>query len=159
AIRVERRDPTGLGAQPHAPGDGRIVLRSTVGGARFRGTPMTVRRATYYSFGAPHAGLLINFTATVVIARNLTPHEIGIFTVSAAFVTLSQVIRDSGIANYLIQERDLTPERLRTAMGTSLVAGILLALAIVAIASPLAAFYGEPGVAHVLHILVFTFLL
>src|SRR5262249_50688943 len=33
------------------------------------------------------------------------------------------------------------------------------ALAIVAIASPLAAFYGEPGVAHVLHILVFTFLL
>ncbi|SMF58787.1 Membrane protein involved in the export of O-antigen and teichoic acid [Tistlia consotensis] len=120
---------------------------------------MSVRRSTYYSFAARNAGVLINFVATVFIARLLTPAEIGVFAVGAAFVTLSQIVRDSGLGNYLIQERELTPERLRAAMGIGILTGVALGLLIVAIAGPLAEFYGHSGVEQVLDILAFTFLL
>ena len=120
---------------------------------------MSVRRSAYLSFGSRNAGVAINFAASVVIARLLTPQEIGVFAVSAAFVMLSQVIRDSGIGSYLIQERELTSQRISTAMGVSLLAGSVLGLSILALAEPLAAFYGEPGIAEVLLILVFSFVL
>ncbi|HZD26258.1 MAG TPA: oligosaccharide flippase family protein, partial [Alphaproteobacteria bacterium] len=120
---------------------------------------MSVRRSTYFSFGSRQLGVLVNFAATVVIARLLTPAEIGVFAVSAAFVMISQVIRDSGIGSYLIQERNLSRERIRSAMGVSLVIGGLLGLMIVGLALPLAQFYGEPGVEDVMHILVFSFVL
>lgn len=120
---------------------------------------MSVRRSSYYSFGARHAGVLINFIATIVIARLLTPEEIGVFTVGAAFVTLSQILRDSGVGSYLIQERELTRERLQAAMGIGLLSGLVLALLIFALAGPLADFYGHPGVRQVLQLLSVTFLL
>lgn len=120
---------------------------------------MSVRRSTYFAFGSRYANTLINFVAIVVIARLLTPAEIGIFTVSAAFVTLTQVLRDFGIGNYLIQERDLDRTRVRTAMGIGLLIGGGLALLMVALARPIAGFYGEPGMADVLYILAVNFLL
>lgn len=120
---------------------------------------MSVRRSTYYSFGARQAGVLINFAATVVIARLLTPAEIGVFAVGAAFVTLSQIVRDSGVGNYLIQERELTRPRLRAAMGVGLATGAALALLLLGLAGPLARFYGHQGVEQVLQILAATFLL
>lgn len=120
---------------------------------------MTVRRSAYLSFATRNAGMLINFAATLVIARLLTPSEIGVFAIAAAFVTISQIIRDSGIGSYLIQERELTREHIRTAMGVGLVMGAVLSLAIILSAAPLARFYGDPGVEGVLHLLVFSFLL
>ncbi|MEQ8396049.1 lipopolysaccharide biosynthesis protein [Thalassobaculum sp.] len=120
---------------------------------------MSVRRSAYFSFGTRNAGVLINFVATLVIARLLTPDEIGVFAVSAAFVMISQIIRDSGIGSYIIQERDLTRENLRTAMGVSLLIGAMLGGMIFVLAEPLARFYAEPGVEDVLLILVFSFVL
>lgn len=118
---------------------------------------MSVRRSTYFSFGARNAGVLLNFAATLAIARLLTPAEIGVFAVAAAFVTISEIVRDSGIGSYLIQERELTRARIRTAMGLSLGMGAVLGLTIFALAGPLARFYGEPGVADVLRVLVVSF--
>lgn len=120
---------------------------------------MSVRRSAYFSFGARNAGVLINFAATMVIARLLTPAEIGVFAVGAAFVTIIQVVRDSGVGSYLIQEQDLTRARMRAAMGVSLLSGGALGLGIFALAGPLARFYGEAGVREVLHILVVSFAL
>lgn len=120
---------------------------------------MSVRRSAYFSIGSRNAGILINFAASVVIARLLTPAEIGVFAVSAAFVMVSQVIRDSGIGNYLIQERELTRQRLQAAMGVSLAAGGALGLLIFGLAGPLARFYGEPGIREVMLILVSSFVL
>ena len=120
---------------------------------------MSVRRSTYFAFGARYTNILVNFVAAVVIARLLTPAEIGVFAVSAAFVTLSQVVRDFGIGNYLIQERELDQARTRTAMGIALLIGAGLALLMVALAWPIASFYREPGMVDVLFILSANFLL
>lgn len=120
---------------------------------------MSVRRSAYFSFASRNAGVLINFAATLVIARLLTPAEIGVFAVGAAFVMISQIIRDSGVGSYLIQEQELTSDRVQTAMGVSLIVGALLGLLIFSLAGPLARFYGEEGVEGVLHILVFSFVL
>jgi O-antigen/teichoic acid export membrane protein len=120
---------------------------------------MSVRRSSYLAFASRYSSMFINFAGTVVVARLLTPAEIGVFTVSVAFVTLSQVLRDFGVANYLIQERDLDRSRIRTAMGIGLMTGATLALLIAGLAWPISRFYGEPGMVQVLYILCFTFLL
>lgn len=120
---------------------------------------MSVRRSSYFAFASRYASFLINFVATLFVARLLTPAEIGVFAVSAALVTVSQILRDFGIANYLIQEKELTKERTRTAMGIGLILGTIVALSIVALAEPMAVFYANAGVAHVLYILSLTFVL
>jgi O-antigen/teichoic acid export membrane protein len=120
---------------------------------------MGVRRSTYFAFGSRHASVLTSFVAIAVIARLLTPEEIGVFTVSAAFVTLSQILRDFGIGSYLIQARELDRKHIRAAMGIGLLIGIGLAATICLLAVPLAGFYGQPGVATVLYILSGTFVL
>jgi len=64
---------------------------------------------------------LISFGASIVLARLLTPAEIGTFSVAAAFVALAQMFRDFGIGSYLVQEKELTPLRFRSAASLTLV--------------------------------------
>lgn len=120
---------------------------------------MGVRRSTYYAFGTRHANVLIHFIGIAIIARLLTPAEIGVFTVSAAFVMLSQILRDFGIGSYLIQARELDRPRICSAMGVGLLIGGALTVLICLLAWPLAIFYDQPGVADVLYIQSATFLL
>jgi O-antigen/teichoic acid export membrane protein len=120
---------------------------------------MTIRRSSYLAFASRYTTIGINFVGTIIVARLLTPAEIGVFAVAVAFVTLSQVLRDFGVANYLVQERDLDRARICTAMGIALSTGALLALLIVMLAPFIARFYNEPGMVNVLHILSLTFIL
>ena len=120
---------------------------------------MSIRRSSYLAFGSRHVSVMTSFIASAIIARLLTPDEIGVFTVSTAFVTLSQILRDFGIGSYLIQAPQLDIRRMRAAMGVALLIGVLLAGLICLVAQPLAAFYGRAGVATVLYILSGTFLL
>ena len=84
----------------------------------------------------------------MVIARVLTPAEIGVYSVASALVAVLHQIRSFGIANYLVQEVDLTHDRIRTAFGWTLVTSWTLALVVLAASLPAAAFYGDPGVAE-----------
>lgn len=102
--------------------------------------------------------MLIGFVGIMLIARLLTPAEIGIYSVASAVTGIAQMLRDFGIGNYLIQERELTRERIQTALTvaiiTSWTAGGLLYFS-----SPwAAAFYSEPGLADLIKIQCINFL-
>lgn len=119
----------------------------------------SVRRALGFSVIERFALIALNLISYVIIARLLTPHDIGLYSVSAALVGILQVLREFGIGNYLIQTPTLTQERMDSALGVSLGLG-LLALALTWIASPWAAtFYGDPNVSMVLRIAALNFLL
>ncbi len=81
----------------------------------------------------------------MVIARLLTPAEIGFYSMGKAVVALAHVVRDFGVGNHLIQERELTQDRMRTALGVAIVIAWAMALVLFAASGAIARFYGEPG--------------
>lgn len=93
------------------------------------------------------------------MARLLLPEEIGIFSVAISFITLGHMLRDFGIGEYLIQEAELTSEKIRSGFTMSVMLAWVLAIIIYAISAPLAAFYEQEGIGKVLPVIAFNFLL
>lgn len=120
---------------------------------------MAVRRALAFSFLATNAATLVSFVSAMVIARLLTPAEIGVYSVAAALVAVLHQIRSFGIASYLVQEVDLTHDRIRTAFGCLLATSWTLALVALAASFPAGEFYEDPGVAAVMKVLALNFVL
>ncbi|MCZ8111340.1 MAG: lipopolysaccharide biosynthesis protein [Betaproteobacteria bacterium] len=103
--------------------------------------------------------VILQIGSTVIIARLLTPEQIGVFAIAAVFASLASSFRDFGVAEYLIQERELTRSRIAAAFGLNVIVSWSMALLLLVL-SPLAArFYGEPGVGEVMRIQAVSFLL
>lgn len=119
----------------------------------------SVRKSIAISFAEKYATLLIQFFSTIVIARLLTPSEIGVFSVGAVIVGFAHMIRDFGVSNYIVQEQELTKERLRTAFGVTLIIAWSAALILFLFSGPIADLYEERGLSKVLNILASSFLL
>ncbi len=119
----------------------------------------SVRRSLAITFLDKYATLAISVVSTMILARLLTPEEIGVFSIASIFVLLASILRDFGVADYLIQVDRVTPESLGAAFALMLSVSWGLA-GLIWLGAPLAAqFYNEPGVAAVLHVLAINFLL
>ena len=53
-----------------------------------------VRSALLFSFAERYALIVINQAANLLIARLLTPAEIGVYSVTLAVMSIAQVLRD-----------------------------------------------------------------
>ncbi|MBL4588533.1 MAG: oligosaccharide flippase family protein [Alphaproteobacteria bacterium] len=111
------------------------------------------KRALIFSFINKYSNIIIQFAVVMVIARLLTPKEIGIYSITAAFFGFGQMIRDFGISTYIIQEKELTKEKVASAMTVSLVTCYTLAALFYVAALPIAQFYGQPEISGLLKIL------
>lgn len=119
----------------------------------------TVRRALAFSIAERYVLILLALASGILIARLLTPEEIGIYSVSLAVVGIAQVLRDFGIGNFLIQEKNLTENHLKTAFGLSLLIGGTLFIVILAAAPFAATFYDEPRMQQTMQISALNFLI
>lgn len=106
-----------------------------------------------------NAVLVINFIGSMFLARMLTPHEIGIFSVGYVFAGLLRTIREMGIGAYIVQEVELNTERFRTAFGISILLAAITGLLLAALAGPVGRFYDEPGITMVLYVVAGSFFL
>jgi O-antigen/teichoic acid export membrane protein len=119
----------------------------------------SVRRALAISFLERYFTVALALGSNMLLARLLTPNEIGIYSVSLAVIGIAQVLREFGIGNYLIQEKDLTDDHTRTAFGVSLLLGTSL-FSLVYFSAPFAAkFYSEPAMTATLRIASINFLI
>ncbi|WP_425254671.1 oligosaccharide flippase family protein [Janthinobacterium sp. NFX145] len=117
------------------------------------------RHSFFFSFAEKYTVLLLGIVATMVLSRLLTPAEVGVYSLGAVLVALAQVVRDFGVGQYLIQEKQLDTVKLRAALATSLLVAWLLAGLVLLASAPLAQFYGEPRLTLVLRLLSINFLL
>lgn len=118
-----------------------------------------VRRSLLISGAESYINVLLQIGSTVIIARLLTPEQIGVFAIAAVFASLASSFRDFGVAEYLIQERELTRSRIAAAFGLNVLVSWSMSLLLLVL-SPLASrFYGEPGVGEVMRIQAASFLL
>jgi len=118
-----------------------------------------VRKSLLLSLADSYLGVVLQLAGTVIVSRLLTPAEVGVFAIAAVFTALAGTFRDFGVAEYLIQERELSADKLRAAFALNVIVSWLMGLLLVAGASFAAGFYGEPGVAHVMYIQALTFLI
>lgn len=119
----------------------------------------SLRVSLAFAFIERWLGIVIALGSSAALARLLTPEALGIYSVSLAVIGVAQVLRDFGVVSFLIQERELTDQHLRTAFGISLVLGSALFLAVYLGAGLAATFYGEPRVALTLQICSLNFLI
>ncbi len=114
---------------------------------------MSFRKALFYSFTTRYFAIGLQFFATIILARLLTPAEIGIYSVGAAVVMIAQTLRDFGTSSYVIQEQELSPGRLGTAFSLTVIVAWTIAACLWLGAAELAVFYREEGVRSVMRVM------
>lgn len=101
--------------------------------------------------------MIVNFVLSIVLARLLTPREIGIFSMSAVLIAVAHVFRDFGVTAFIRREKELSPGILRNALGvllaTSWTVGALMFLS----APYWAHFFNEAQVVPVVQVLALGF--
>ena len=83
----------------------------------------------------------------LVLARLLAPHDWGLAAMVLVFSGFVVVFTDNALGTALIQRRQLIRGDRSTVFWVSAGVGLVLTLAGIAFAGPLASFYGEPDVA------------
>ena len=118
-----------------------------------------MRSSLVYSAAQSYFGVALQLVSTVVLSRILTPLEVGVFAVATVFSALASNFRDFGIAEYLIQARDLSRDNIRAAFAVNIGMSWLMGLVIFFGAGFAADFYRSALMADVMRVQAFNFLL
>ena len=118
---------------------------------------MSTRRALTFSFLDRYSGLVLNIIASMILARLLTPADIGVFSVTMVLLSFMLTFRDMGAGQYLVQEKELTTDRIRATWTMQLGLGLLLAIIILLASTPVAVFYKEPRMKEIMWVLALNF--
>lgn len=88
----------------------------------------------------------LSFLATIVLARILSPEDYGIWGLIAIFVSISELLADSGMGGYLVKKQDLRAIDYNTLFVYNLVVSVLLYILIFISAPFIANFYHNEGI-------------
>ncbi len=119
----------------------------------------TIRRSLAYSIADSYLALPLQLVGTMIISRLLTPAETGVFAVAAVFAAFASTFRDFGVAEYLIQEKELDEEKIRAALSVNIAISWTMGLLLFCSAPFVADFYYSPGIAQVMRVQAFNFVL
>lgn len=120
-------------------------------------TMLSARKSVGISFATQYAELGIQFFSVLVLARLLSPDEIGTFSVAAFLMSMLHVFRDFGVVQYIISERELTHDKLRSAGGVSIILALAVAAMLYALSGPVADFYANRAIEQVLVVMAASF--
>jgi len=98
----------------------------------------------------------IGLVSTLVLARLLTPADFGLVAMATAVVALIELMSAFGFDVALIQRRDVTRAHYDTAWTFNVLFGVAIALLLLLLAWPAAAFYREPRLTLILPVLAFA---
>ena len=85
--------------------------------------------------------MFIGLVSSMVIARLLTPSEIGVFAVASSLVMIMAEFRVLGANAYLVREKELTNDKIRSSYGLTLLVSWFMGISIVVAAFPLSDFF------------------
>lgn len=117
-----------------------------------------IRRSIAFSLVDKYAGIVLGLGTMAIVARIVSPEEVGLFMVASASVILIEAFRDFGVGACIIQAPTLTPELVRTAFTVMALLSMLFATLLWLAAAPLAAFYGDPRLVGMMHIATLGFI-
>ncbi len=105
------------------------------------------------------AQFLIQSTATIVLARLLTPADFGLVAMVATVTSLGQAFADLGLSEATIQRKEINDDQVSVLFWINVAIGLGLTLLTVALAPVLAKFYRDPRLINITLLLSLTFLI
>ena len=116
-----------------------------------------LRRSLVINFFSSSGATILQFIVSLVLARMLSPSEIGVYSMTIVFVNLAHVFRDFGVTNYIQREKELTPDKIRSATGVVFTTSWLIATTMFLASEWLGRWFKEPGIVPVMHVLAIGF--
>lgn len=119
----------------------------------------SLRRSLVINFLSSSGTAFVQFVVSILLARMLSPGEIGIFSITVVFVNIAHIFRDFGVATYLQREPELNTEKLRSAIGVMFTTAWTISAFLLVISQSIGAWFGEPGIVPVMRVLAVGFLI
>ncbi|NML15632.1 oligosaccharide flippase family protein [Azohydromonas caseinilytica] len=120
---------------------------------------MSIRKSLLITSIDRYVSLSITIVSTMVLARLLTPSEVGAFSVAMVLISVMSMMRGMGAGQYLVQEKEVTEDRMRAVWAVQLGLGVLMGLVVAGMAVPAAHFYKDERVRDILFVLAGNFLI
>lgn len=117
----------------------------------------SAKRSIGISFAGQYLELIIHFLAVLVLARILSPEDIGTYSVAAFLMAVLHTFRDFGVVQYVIQEVDLTAEKIRSCMGVAIMLALAVAAVLLISSGLIARFYDNPEIEKILWVMAGSF--
>jgi len=114
---------------------------------------MSVRRSLAWMMISQGGFFIFQFGGAIVLARLLTPYDMGIYAAATAIIGILGILQAFGITLLLIREPELNSDMLTSAFTINALLAISVALAVVGLSAFGGAFLREPGVEHVMRVL------
>ncbi|MBC3765766.1 lipopolysaccharide biosynthesis protein [Neptunicella marina] len=118
----------------------------------------SIKKSLIWSFSERYINQIISLISSMVLARLLSPEEIGIFSLCAALTAMLTIFRDFGVSEYLIREKELTKDKVTGAYALTFLMAWPIALLIYTLKENIASFYNQPGVSEIISIQALTFI-
>lgn len=118
-----------------------------------------VRSAVIWRSGSQMLAQLVQWAATFLVIRILSPQDYGLFAMTGVVLVFLNMLNGYGLASGLIQKADISRRDIRQLFGMLLLLNGVLALAQVFVLAPAAAaYYRQPIVAHMLQVQALLYL-
>lgn len=92
----------------------------------------------------------LSFLRTVIVARVLLPYQFGIYGIATLILALIEILTETGINVFLIQNKENSEKYINTAWIVSIVRGFLISIVIIASARFVSDFFKNPEVVPLL---------
>ncbi|MCX6706305.1 MAG: oligosaccharide flippase family protein, partial [Candidatus Woesebacteria bacterium] len=96
---------------------------------------------------------IIAFIKILILARILSPNEFGLFGIAMLFLSLLEIISETGVNIFLIQEGDDIDSFIDTAWIVSIVRGILIALVLFLLSPTISRFFNSPQSLNIMYLI------
>ncbi len=117
-----------------------------------------IRRAVLWRSGSQVIAQIVQWGATFLVIRILTPADYGLFAMTQVVLMLAAMLNGMGLANALVRAPELRREDVARVFGMLIAANLALAAIQVAAAPLVAAYYREPRVAEILRVQALLYL-
>lgn len=114
---------------------------------------MAMRRSLAWMGLAQGSFFVLQFAGSVVLARLLTPHDMGVYAIALALVGLLGIVQTVGMQSFVVREPNITTDLLSTAQTINTVISVGLSCAIFLLGVAGGRFFEDPGVRDVLVLL------
>src|ERR1019366_8055930 len=110
----------------------------------------SVRRSLAWMAMSQVGLFIMQFATSLVIARLLTPYEMGVFAIAFAIVGLLATLRGLGLSGYVVRATEVNPGLLATLFTINAALALIVSVIIAGLSLLGGALLGEPGVRSLL---------
>ena len=114
---------------------------------------MSIRRSLAWMMVSQGGYFVLQFISSVIVARLLTPYEVGVYTAGAAIVGFLSVLQALGLTLLVVREPEIDRHLSAGIFTMNAVIAVILSLIIVALSAFGGAFLHEAGVQRVMMVL------